>query len=54
MDLLTYNEGEDVDLPGLRIVRTPNTFLTRKVRPGFSVKKLICDVFLYLQGMVAD
>jgi glycosyltransferase involved in cell wall biosynthesis len=50
VDLVTYNEGADVDLPNLRVIRTPNLKVTQKVRPGFSLKKLICDFFMFLKA----
>jgi glycosyltransferase involved in cell wall biosynthesis len=50
VDLVTYNEGADVDLPYLRVIRTPNLKVTQKVRPGFSLKKLICDFFMFLKA----
>ena len=45
-DVLTYHEGEDVSIPNCRIVRIPRLPGVRGVRPGFSAKKLICDVFM--------
>ena len=43
IDLLTYGEGSDVDLPNLRIHRIAPLRFTRNIRPGLSWKKLICD-----------
>jgi glycosyltransferase involved in cell wall biosynthesis len=48
VDLVVYNEGSDVALPNLRIFRTPPSRLTRNVRPGFSFKKIMADVFMFL------
>jgi glycosyltransferase involved in cell wall biosynthesis len=45
-DILTYHEGDDVVIPNCRIVRIPRVPGVRGVRPGFSVKKLICDMFM--------
>ncbi len=50
VDLLVYNEGEDVDLPHLTTYRTPDFPLTRGIRPGFSVKKIICNGFMFIQA----
>jgi len=50
VDLLTYNEGSDVSLPNLSIHRTPNLRITRHIRPGFSLKKIICDFFMLVQA----
>ncbi len=47
VDLVTFNEGSDVVLPGLSIHRTPNLKWLRGIRPGFSGKKLVCDFFLF-------
>lgn len=46
IDLLTFHEGEDIDLPGLEIHRIPRVPGVRSIRPGFSLKKLVCDVYL--------
>jgi glycosyltransferase involved in cell wall biosynthesis len=46
VDVLTFPEGEDVDLPGCRILRIPRPPFVRNVRPGFSVKKLACDAVM--------
>jgi glycosyltransferase involved in cell wall biosynthesis len=45
-DVLTYHEGDDVSIPNCRIVRIPRVPGVRGVRPGFSFKKLICDLFM--------
>jgi glycosyltransferase involved in cell wall biosynthesis len=47
VDLVVYNEGEDVDLPNLKTYRTPSSFFTKNIRPGFSLKKLIADFFMF-------
>jgi glycosyltransferase involved in cell wall biosynthesis len=45
-DVLTYHEGEDVAIPNCRIIRIATIPGVRGIRPGFSFKKLICDVFM--------
>ena len=45
IDLLVYNEGEDIEVPGVRIIRAPTPRWLRGVRPGISIKKLLCDIF---------
>jgi glycosyltransferase involved in cell wall biosynthesis len=50
VDLIVYNEGEDISLPGLNIFRTPDFRLAQDIRPGFSWKKLICDLFLFFKA----
>ncbi len=51
VDVLTYPEGEDVDLPGCRIRRIPRPPFVRNVRPGFSLKKLACDAVMLAQTL---
>jgi len=46
VDLLTYHEGDDIDVPGLRIIRIAGPPLVRDVPIGFSWKKLACDLYL--------
>ena len=41
--LLTYAQGEDIELPNTEIRRIPRLAGMDKIRPGFSFKKLICD-----------
>jgi glycosyltransferase involved in cell wall biosynthesis len=47
VDLLTYHEGEDVAIPNCRIHRIARPLWIRNVRPGFSIKKVICDVSMF-------
>jgi glycosyltransferase involved in cell wall biosynthesis len=49
VDLLTYHEGVDLEIDGLRIIRTPVLPGVRNVPIGISWKKLVCDVFLCIQ-----
>ncbi len=46
VDLLTYHEGSDVEIPNCRIVRIPRVPGVRNIRPGFSFKKVICDAVM--------
>jgi glycosyltransferase involved in cell wall biosynthesis len=48
VDLLTYGQGYDVDIPGVRIVRIPKFAFLGSVRVGPSVLKLFLDVLLTL------
>jgi glycosyltransferase involved in cell wall biosynthesis len=50
VDLVVYNEGEDIHLPGLDIYRVRNLPFAQDIRPGFSWKKLICDFFLFIKS----
>ena len=43
----TYHEGTDVSYPGVTLHRIAPPPLARGVPPGFSIKKIICDVALF-------
>ncbi len=47
VDLLTFHEGRDRSYPGLKIRRIRPWFPVQKIKPGFSLKKLVCDVHLF-------
>jgi glycosyltransferase involved in cell wall biosynthesis len=44
IDLLTYGSGQDVDLPGTRIIRIPRIQFLEPVPIGPSLQKLLLDV----------
>ncbi|HEU4699651.1 MAG TPA: glycosyltransferase family 4 protein [Gemmatimonadales bacterium] len=46
IDVVTYHEGADVALPGVRIKRIPALPFVRNIRPGFSWKKIVCDAVM--------
>lgn len=48
VDLLTYGEGDDVDIPGVRLVRIPRIPFCSDVKVGPSFVKLVLDVVLVL------
>ena len=48
IDLLTYGDGEDVDIPGMRIRRIPHFPFLGPVRVGPSHAKLFLDLWLIL------
>lgn len=48
IDLLTYGPGQDVDIPGVRIVRIPRLSLLEPVPVGPSLKKMLLDVPMIL------
>ena len=50
VDLLVYNEGKDIELPGLKIFRIPDKKFLKNIRPGFSVKKLLADFFMFFKA----
>jgi glycosyltransferase involved in cell wall biosynthesis len=47
VDALTYHEGSDVDIPNCRIYRIPRVPGVRNIRPGFSLKKIVCDIVMF-------
>jgi glycosyltransferase involved in cell wall biosynthesis len=47
VDLLTYHEGSDVEIPNCRIARIPALPGVRNIRPGFSIKKVLCDGVMF-------
>lgn len=44
--LLTFHEGRDVEHHGLTLHRIPAPPLVRGIRPGFSWKKVVCDLWM--------
>jgi glycosyltransferase involved in cell wall biosynthesis len=47
LDLLTFHEGEDVSIPNCRIHRITKPIGIQNIRPGFSLKKVICDLLMF-------
>ena len=47
VDLLVFHEGEDVQMDGVRLLRTPRIPGVKNVPPGFSLKKIICDAAMF-------
>lgn len=48
IDILTYGPGQDIDIPGVRIVRIPRVRWLEPVRVGPSWPKVVLDVFMIL------
>jgi glycosyltransferase involved in cell wall biosynthesis len=46
VDVLAYHEGDAVELHNVRIHRIRAPFFIRGIRPGFSMKKIFCDVLM--------
>jgi glycosyltransferase involved in cell wall biosynthesis len=46
VDVLTYSEGADVQIPNCRVYRIPRMPGLRNIRPGFSFKKVACDALM--------
>ncbi len=51
VDLLCYPWGEDLAIPGVRIIRTARIPWTREVRPGPSFCKLWLDGLMFLKAI---
>jgi glycosyltransferase involved in cell wall biosynthesis len=51
VDLLTFHVGETPSYPNVRIFRTRSLPFIRSIRPGFSVKKILCDISLVFRAM---
>lgn len=50
VDLLTYGQGADVDIPGVRVIRIPR-FGRSTVKVGPSLFKAFLDVFIFLWAL---
>jgi glycosyltransferase involved in cell wall biosynthesis len=46
VDLITYHEGQNIEMPGLTIFRILKIPMVKNIPVGFSLKKVICDIFL--------
>jgi glycosyltransferase involved in cell wall biosynthesis len=51
VDVLTYHVGRDVRYEGINMYRTRNISFIKQIPPGFSGKKLVCDVFMVTQAL---
>lgn len=51
IDLLTYNEGATIEIPGVRILRIPSPSWLTGIGPGVSLKKLLCDVIFTIYAI---
>ena len=51
VDALVYHEGAEVSYPGVTIHRLPRIPFVRGVRPGFSLKKLVCDAVFWVAAV---
>jgi glycosyltransferase involved in cell wall biosynthesis len=52
VDLLTYGEGRDVEIPGVKIIRIPRFKSLGNVRVGPSFLKLFLDIFIFIKTVV--
>ncbi|MDD5679381.1 MAG: glycosyltransferase family 4 protein [Kiritimatiellae bacterium] len=51
VDVVTFHEGADRAYPGVTLHRIPRLPGVHGVRPGFSFKKLVCDVFVLAKAL---
>ena len=51
VDVLTFPEGDDLDLPNCRFYRVRQLPKIRNVRPGFSLKKVAYDFLLLTESL---
>ena len=51
VDLLCFHEGEPYAYPGINLYRIPALPGIRGVKPGFSLKKILCDALMLAQGI---
>jgi len=51
VDVITYNEGIGVRFDNVTVHRIPKLPFINGVRPGFSWKKVICDVFMLFKAI---
>jgi glycosyltransferase involved in cell wall biosynthesis len=47
--LITFPEGEDIAIPGCRIIRLSQLRFVKNIRPGFSWKKIVYDFLLFFK-----
>ena len=50
VDLLVYNEGDEVNLNNFNLHRIKNLKILNDIRPGFSFKKVIADIFMFFKA----
>lgn len=50
VDVVTYHEGEDVDLPSVQLHRSRRLPGLDGIRPGFSMKKVVADALLFCKA----
>lgn len=49
--LLVFHEGEEVQLPGVTLHRIPEIWGIKNIPPSISVKKIVCDAFMFFKGL---
>lgn len=51
VDVVTFHEGEGRSYQGITIYRTPRFSWIKNVPPGFSWRKVVCDIFLFITAL---
>jgi hypothetical protein len=51
IDVISYHEGRDTKYNGVMIHRCVKVPFINNIRPGFSWKKVICDIFMLLKAI---
>jgi glycosyltransferase involved in cell wall biosynthesis len=51
IDLLAFPIGEDPQIPGVNVIRSPNPFAIRNVPVGPSLRKALLDIFLLFKAL---
>jgi len=51
VDVITYHVGEDVEIPGVKILRTINLPFIKNVPVGPSLKKIFLDIFVFFKAL---
>ncbi|BHH85650.1 glycosyltransferase family 4 protein [Desulforhopalus sp. 52FAK] len=49
--LLVFHEGDDLEMPGVHIHRTPSIWGIHNIPPSISWKKIVCDVLMFFKGL---
>lgn len=49
--LLVYHEGEDIQIQGVQLHRSAKLSFVKDIRPGMSLKKIVCDIFMLFKMM---
>ncbi len=47
LTVMVYPEGENISIPGCRFLRVKRPPLVKNIKPGFSLKKIACDIVLF-------
>jgi glycosyltransferase involved in cell wall biosynthesis len=49
--VLVYHEGDDFELPNVELHRAPAPWFVHQVPPGFSWKKVLCDISMFFSAL---